>query len=486
MKRKELSNMLLDAFGKIDDSYIISAKNRLDGITTGSSPGNLREVFTAATHKAALAAAIFVLLLVSSFTVAMAANEEFRNAVFRFFKISTPDNVLSPEEEPSQTDALEDVENIGSTSLEGIVNVEYFRMDGAFDCCDGIIYSYEPWEGYDEDYDAFTRYAHYAYTVENGELMALEPHYENITYIWDGESYSIDFDWYEKDGAVYTNAKNYDPFSSVQWEVSVAENNPDYVILTMGFGQQIEYTQRPLLYNLRTKELSDILSACDIPEESKVIETMFSPDLSKLLITCDGGSIVYYYDITENVLKPLDELCNMEEPSAWFLDDEALVCISVDEDGMYTCGTLRMPSEEYTEIFSSMPRFGTSSESGIVLTGGRYGLLINSDGATHVYDFMTGERAIIEDFQYPVENAFTTMNSAGNKLLFVRFDPEADGLGVSEMGVLNLETYSFIVFDREGYEVRHEDTISWFDNDRVAISASTEKQGYLYLISVAF
>lgn len=485
MKRNELSNMLLDAFGQIDDSYIVSAQNRLGGIATGSPHSNLRR-FSSAAHKAALAAAVFVLLLVSSFTVAMAANEEFRNAVFRFFKISTPDMVLPVEDEPNQTDGLEDVENIGSTSLQGIVNVEYFRMDGAFDYSDGIIYSYKPWEGYDEDYDAMTRYAASAYAVENGELVTLEPHYESITYIWDGESYSIHFDWYEKDGVVYTNAKNYDPAASVQWDVSAVEGSPDYVIVTMGFGQQIEYTQRPLLYNLRTKELSDVLSVCDIPEESKVIETVFSPDLSKMVITCDGGRIVYYYDITENVLKPMDALCNMEEPSAWFLDNETLVCISVDEDGRYTCGTLRMPSEEYSEIFSSMPGFGTSSESGIVLTGGRYGLLVDSDGATHVYDFMTGERAVVEDFQYPVENAFTTMNIAGNKILFVRYDPEADGLGVSEMGVLNLETYSFVLFDREGYEVRHEDTVSWFDNDRIAISASTEEQGYLYLISAAF
>lgn len=486
MKRNELSNMLFDALGKVDDSYIVSAKNRLDGITAGSSQRNLREVFSAATHKAAIAVAVFVLLLFSSFTVAMAVNEEFRNAVFRFLKISTPDIVLPIEDEPNQTDVLEDVENIGSTSLQGIVNVEYFRIDGTFDYCDGIIYLHEPWEGYDEDYDALTGYAANAYTVETGELMPLEPHYENITYIWDGESYSIHFDWYEKDGTVYTDAKNYDPFSSVQWDVSAVVSNPDYVILTMGFGQQIEYTQRPLLYNLRTKELSDVLSACDIPEESKVIETVFSPDLSKLLITCDGGRIVYYYDITENVLKPLDALCNMEEPSAWFLDDETLVCISVDEDGRYTCGTLHMPSEEYSELFSSMPRFEASSESGIVLTGGRYGLLVDSDGTTHVYDFMTGERSVIEDFQYPVENAFTTMNREGNKLLFVRYAPEADGLGVSEMGVLNLETYSCILFNREGYEVRHEDTVGWFDNDRIAISASTEEQGYLYLISVAF
>lgn len=486
MKNDVLSNMLLDVIGKVDDIYIVSAQNRMEAAARENSGRTLRGTLSLFFRRAALTAAVLVLLLISSFTVAMAANEDFRNAVFQFFKISTPDVVLPMEEEPEQTDTLDNVEYIGSTGVEDIVNVEYIRIDGAFDYRDGIIYLYEPWEGYDDEYDAWSRYADSAYYVKNGDLIPLEPHYESIVYTWEGENYQISFDWYEKEGTVYTNAKNYDLASSVEWEVSAAKGNPDYVIITFGFGQQIEYTQRALLYDLRSKEVLDVLSACDIPPESHVTETAFSPDLSRMLITCDGGDMVYCYDIVENALYRLNELCKMEEPTAWFVDNTALVCISMDESGRYTCGTLQLPSGEYIEHFSAMPRLGQSSDSGIVLTGGRYGLFVNQGGATWVYDLKTGESSVISGFQYPVKNTFSTVNPAGDKILFEQDDPDAEGLGVSQVGVLNLEEGLFVLFDREGYEIRREDTVSWFDDDRIAICASAGENQYLYLIMVRF
>lgn len=484
MKSKILSNLLLDAIGQIDDAYVISAQNRITGTAPEASQKTSPRILRFVPRKAAFAAAAIVVLLFSSFTVAMAANEDFRAAVFRFFKITVPDTVLPPESEPAQTDPK--AEAIGSTNLEGVVDVEYIRIDSTFDYNDGIVYLYEPWDGYNDEYDAMARYSSSAYTVENGQLAALEPHYESITYHWDGEDIQIDFDWYEKDGIVYTNAKNYDPFVSVQWDITAAKGNSGFLILTLGFGQQIEYTQRPLLYNLRTKELLDVLSGCSLPEEQRITETEFSPDLSKLLITCNGDETVYYYDITKNALHNLDTLCEMEEPAAWFLDDATLCCISVNEEGRYSCGTLKMPSGTYSRLFSAMPRPGQSSDSGIVLTGGRYGLIVNHDSTTSVYDFMTGESAPIDGFCYSADYGFMTANSTGNKILYICNDPEADGLGIAEMGVLDLETRTFLLFDREGYEVRREDTVGWFDNDRVAIRASAGEYGYLYLITATF
>lgn len=550
-------NILLDAIGKIDDAYIISAQNRaslLPGdvpFCASKAPGKVRSRFRSAPHRAALTAAAIVILLLSSFTAAMAANEDFRNAVFRFFRISTPDVVLPIEEEPSPSGSasldnaspgsassadlgqsknadstdISKIENIGNTNTENAVSVEYLRINGIFDYCDGAVYLYEPWEGYDDAYDAQTRYASAAYAVEDGQMVLLEPHYETISYpqgtaaqdseskkgsasgddslpdgrtteneaidyvTTDGETsgngtWQLSFDWYEKNGILYTNARNYDPAAYMEWSVSAARDSSDLIILTLGFGQQIEYTQYPLLYNVRTKELLDVLARCRLPEGQRITQTAFSPNLSRLLITCDNGAAVYCYDIEEEILVSLNEASGLAEPKASFLDDNTVCCLSIDENGLFHCHTIEMPSGKCIGRFSDLPRLEGDFHSGIVLTGGRYGLYVNEDRSVLVYDFKTGEHAMVENFKYPEDDVFLTMNPAEDKILFIQETPEADGLGIFQLGVLNLTSRTFVLLDREGYETRRETSVGWFDNDRVAIRADFEGCGYLYLYTV--
>ena len=77
---------------------------------------------------------------------------------------------------------IAEIEDIGNTNVGDAVSVEYLRIDGIFDYCDGIVYLYEPWEGYDDSYDAQTRYAAAAYAVEDGQMVLLQPHYETVSY----------------------------------------------------------------------------------------------------------------------------------------------------------------------------------------------------------------------------------------------------------------------------------------------------------------
>lgn len=557
MNKNRNPHMLLDAIGKIDDVYIVSAQNRA-ALLPADVPFNAPEPPDAgvsrlrrAPHRAALTAAAIVIALLSSFTAAMAANENFRNAVFRFFRISTPDVVLPIEEEPSPSGSaspdnassdsassdnpgqsknadsaeIAEIEDIGNTNVGDAVSVEYLRIDGIFDYCDGIVYLYEPWEGYDDSYDAQTRYAAAAYAVEDGQMVFLQPHYETVSYPQDSAmqdgglqdsptqdgtpkdgmatgsneatvhgtaaneapgngTWQISFDWYEKNGTLYTNARNYDPAASMEWSVSAARDSSDFLILTLGFGQQIEYTQYPFLYNVRTKELLDVLARCRLPEGQRITQTAFSPNLSRILITCDNGAAVYCYDIAEEKLVSLNEASGLEEPEASFLDDNTIRCLSIEENGLYHCRTVEMPSGKCTERFSHLPRLEGDFHSGIALTGGRYGLYVNEDRSVMVYDFKSGDYATVENFKYPEDDVFLTLNPAEDKILFIRETSEADGLGVSQLGVLNLVSRTFVLLDREGYETRRETSVGWFDNDRVAIRADSQGCGYLYLYTV--
>lgn len=478
MNKNRNPHMLLDAIGKIDDVYIVSAQNRAALLPASDNPGQSK-------------------------------------------------NADSAE--------IAEIEDIGNTNVGDAVSVEYLRIDGIFDYCDGIVYLYEPWEGYDDSYDAQTRYAAAAYAVEDGQMVLLQPHYETVSYPQDSAmrdgglqnsptqdgglqdsptqdgtpkdgmatgsneatvhgtaaneapgngTWQISFDWYEKNGTLYTNARNYGPAASMEWSVSAARDSSDFLILTLGFGQQIEYTQYPFLYNVRTKELLDVLARCRLPEGQRITQTAFSPNLSRILITCDNGAAVYCYDIAEEKLVSLNEASGLEEPEASFLDDNTIRCLSIEENGLYHCRTVEMPSGKCTERFSHLPRLEGDFHSGIALTGGRYGLYVNEDRSVMEYDFKSGDYAAVENFKYPEDDVFLTLNPAEDKILFIRETSEADGLGVSQLGVLNLVSRTFILLDREGYETRRETSVGWFDNDRVAIRADSQGCGYLYLYTV--
>lgn len=460
MKEERVLNVL----GQVDETYVEEADPMNEKETGQIIPYRRRR-----SHKALIAVAVAAALLISTFTVAMAASEEFRNAVFSFFHIETPDFGLPVEDEPDQSG---EIENIGSTTLDGKVSVEYVRVDGTFDWSNGIVHLYE-----NGDPTA-------AYAVDNGQLVPLEAHNEAFEYAWNGETYSINFNWYENGGVVYANARDFDRNTSAAWEVRAIEGNTDYVALTISYGQQIEYTQYPLLYDLNAKKVIGLLDGCEELKSRQINQTKIAPDLSGVLVSCDLGAGLYYYDVKDRTLLSLNDLCGKKLKDAWFVDNDTVCCLSLEEDGTYTCGRIVLSTKSYTEIFTAMPELNDTSDSGIVLTEGRYGLFVDRERNTFVYDFKTGEQAIVDGFKYPNDDTFATLNRTGDKLLFTKTDDDVEGLGVSEIGVLDLKTRSFTLFDRENYDIRREYSVGWFDKDTVAIQASTEEFGYLYLFSI--
>jgi hypothetical protein len=67
---------------------------------------------------------------------------------------------------------------------------------------------------------------------------------------------------------------------------------------------------------------------------------------------------------------------------------------------------------------------------------------------------------------------------------FVTMNNAATGLWISQIGVLDLTTQTFTLLDREGFDARHEATVSWFDEDRIVIWAVNENDHDLYLYTI--
>ncbi|MCM1027637.1 MAG: hypothetical protein NC432_14495 [Roseburia sp.] len=465
------SEMLLDAMGKIDDAYIAAALKRLS-----EGGREHRHIFL---RKVLPAAAAILILLVSSFGVAMAANEDFRDSVLRFFRLSQADVVLQTEDEPEQS---EPVEEIGSTNTGGAVEAEYVRIDGPFDYNNGIIYRYGDWEGYGES-GAQPVYALAAYEVKGGELLLLEPQYAQFRYAWEEDLYEIAFDWYEKDGMVYSNAKDYDPETALAWGILTAEEPSEYVAVLLQRGWQIDHEVRPLLYNLRTGELSEPLDGYGVLEDRRIREISFSPDLTGLLIVDDTDE-TWYCDSATHTLRNVCEMSGLDVWNAGFIDNDTVYCVAYDENGGCVCRTVSLSGGVTSGDLAELPEWSWPPSGDVWFTGGRYVLSVGNGGEVTVCDLKTGEQAAIEDFQCSSTEDFISANRAGNKILYAQADGDAVGLAVSRIGVLDLEKKAFILFDREEYETRYEASLGWFDDDRVAIRAQGEEYGYLYLLTV--
>jgi hypothetical protein len=137
-------------------------------------------------------------------------------------------------------------------------------------------------------------------------------------------------------------------------------------------------------------------------------------------------------------------------------------------------------------IIENIPMVGAGGSTwGIKPMENRYMLFVSEDQSVCVLDCQTGARKMIDGYVYPVNEATKTFpNRDGSKILFVTMDNAATGLGVSQIGVLDLKRYTFTLLDREGYEARHEASVSWFDDSRVVIWADTDDYGYLYLYAI--
>ena len=103
---------------------------------------------------------------------------------------------------------------------------------------------------------------------------------------------------------------------------------------------------------------------------------------------------------------------------------------------------------------------------------------------TYVYDYKMKTRALVEGLTYSGENAAININPSGTKILVTMFDQAVDGLGISQLGIIDMEKGTYTVLEREGYEVREEAAVGWFNNDRISILASNSSgENYLYLYS---
>lgn len=95
---------LLESIGEIEDEYIVSAQSAIYNYKNGII-SEKRSVKKHSYRKSFAILAAAIIMLLASFTVAMAVSEDFREMVFSFIHISVPEDVpnIDDHENPPTT-----------------------------------------------------------------------------------------------------------------------------------------------------------------------------------------------------------------------------------------------------------------------------------------------------------------------------------------------------------------------------------------------
>lgn len=453
---------------------------------------NIKKTYTPARRvlTVALAAALTIACL---FTVAFAASPDFRTAVLSFFHMEEREQVPNSSAKPDGPD-------VSNAEIGELVKAQYIKMDSyRYGYSSGLLNNLT----WSEDWKTLLDYKFWE--VKDNELIPVEVDMQtgrvDITY--DGIHYQGDFWWFLRDGQLdYFTSDNdgYDEETGQEWNwyFTPIPSRNDLLLLHLSRGRQIEYTEHHFLYHLDTGEAEDLLAGVDLASLEQPDGAIWSDDFRLALITGRASEEFPYgrewlYDREAGTITDVTELGGVGADSAMFADSNTLILY--DSTGSIYGGVEYVTAYSYdissghtVQTLEQTPYYRDWEEnpSGVMTFGSRC-VLISEEGQVQVVDLKTGVRTTMDGFTFQKGDDFM-ISPFGDKLLYFAMDPdpEVEGLGISQIGVADLEKGIFFAFDREGYENLHEEGIGWSDNNTVSINASTPDGETRYLLLYQF
>ena len=417
---------------------------------------------TAPRHFRRLGAALIAAAVVLAVTLgtALAASESFRAAVFSFFRLGTAEEVPVCLETTEEGDAVW----LGSRTLEDAVTVDYLRIGENCDYENGILCCWQD--------EARMEPAFYAAADEG--LVALPARHLETEVTWEGETFSIDLQWAVWEDALRVQAFGKEPGNDSFWDVSYLDGRTDAVLLRLSRGRGEDYGERALLLELESGEVTDLFAGTGAERLTDVVEITLNRSLTRAILACEQGEQLYLCDLEGGTLQTIEEALGSRVDGAWFVSDTQLGWYTMDGDYRYTCYVTDLSAGTTVLRFAGCPAYQRLQEQGVVFLGGRYVLEVGEDRSTAVLDLLTGNRTAIQGFCYPEGDSRTRINAGEDKILFLTMEMDSEGLGISELTVLDLRRGTAVGLGRTGYDVRHEVSVSWFDSERVVIRSVEE------------
>ncbi len=493
------SGYILEVMTDIDDAYIRSAFCRLEDrpqkpvldIGQDERPvlrGEGKWKGSALKKAAVFFVAVF-LAMSTTVATAMAFNEEFRETVkeiiFEFFHIEEEEVV--PELPGTEEITLDNMYVEQERSfIGGIIEGCYVHTPVSCNAREGVYTICT-------DEIELNQGSHYdAYYEENGDFIKLEEHTFRGDYTVLGNDFHLEFDWAVHDSQVLLT------YIGVEESYCIPANpgNADAMMIELlcSFsekeGENIE-TAYPVLLNLETGELMDVLAGTGAEKLMKLANHAISEDLSKMLLAQSDGSL-YYVDLAAKKLYSVEEL-SKEQADACSLIGNALACWVLEDEG-YRAWSIDLTTFERRELFSAVPNvmgekahgagivylsgFDTTVHWGTMFTGSHFALETDEAGNVSAIDLETGEKIPVQGFTWPenrYEDVLWEISPDGKRLLV---SGGQIGSKYEYIGVLDFEKLMYLEFSRKNSNEANEWKPYWFDKDTVIIQATSEKGAY--------
>jgi hypothetical protein len=442
---------------------------------------SVRRVFTVA-----LAATLTVTCLA---TVAFAASPELRAAVLSFFRMEEREQVPSSSVSPGGPD-------ISQAEIGELVKAQYIKMDSYQYGFSGGLLHHLTWSE-----DRKTLLDAKFWEARDNELIPVDMHTSQVDIMFKGLHYQGKFWWFIHEGQLdYFTADNraWDEEGEHAWDWNFSQipGRNDALLLRLSTGTQMEYREYPLLYHLDTGETEELFAGVDPAVLAESDGAVWSDNFQMSLITGRASAQFpngqeWLYDRKTQTLTDVRTLGGMGADMAAFADDDTLILYdsSYDENDILQAITFYaydIPSGRVTKTLDQTPyyRDGDENPNGVMTFGSRC-VLISEEGQVQVVDLKTGDRTLLGGFTFRNGDSFQ-LNPSGNKLLYFARDTQFEGLGISQIGVADLEKGVFFAFDREGYENLDEGGIGWDDDNTVSIRARTLDNETHYLLVYQF
>lgn len=436
-----------------------------------------------------LAAALTAACLV---TAAFAASPELRTAVLSFFRVEEHEQVPGPG--PSGSQAGPD---ISRAEIGELVKAQYIRLDSHV----GYGYSNGLLNNLTWSEDNRTLLDARFWEVKDSELIPVDVNLNTtkVDIAFNGETYQGELYWFIRDGQLVAFKGipfGIDTRPEDQWYVDTLPGRTDMVRLRLYQGRQMDYSEYPILYHLDTGEVEDILAGIDIDKPGLAYSYEWSEDVRRALILYSSNSGVEdpqerLCDLETGTLTQVGDLAGVEAQYASIIDNDtlALTAYTSDQEGVWqdvTCWVYDIPSGQAVKTLDRLPCYHWWDDVpyGVIISG-KNCYYVSETGRVEVIDLKTGARVPIVGFTYQKGDNFLPSPS-GNKLLYYSKDPDTEGLGVTQIGVIDLEKYTFVAFERDGNENLHEGSIGWEDDNTVSIDAHTLDGETRYLLLYQF
>lgn len=508
---------ILETMNYIKDGYIESALSRL-GYLTGESDAEMnvkknktrkyaKKKSGSIVYKLMRRVAIFICAAILATTVtvttAMAFHEEFKETIkeiiFDFFHAEEEEVVpeLSGTEEITTDNMYVEQDR---SIIGGVIEGRYVHTPVSCDAREGVYVICT-------DEIELNQGSHYdAYYEENGEFIKLEEHTFCGDYTVLDNDFHIEFDWVVHNGQVTLTYIGED----ASYRIPTNPGDKDAMLVELWYSLlsengEYETTVYPMLLNLETGELTDVLEEICAGKLKNLCNQAISEDGSRMLLAQSDGSL-YYVDLAAKVLYSVEEISG-EKADACSLIKDTLSCF-VLENGKYRAWAINLTTMERTELFSEMPNlmgenytsvgqgaadgtaleeshagivylsgFDTIVHRGAMFGGSHFALETDGAGNVSVIDLASGEKIPVEGFVWPADRYADILweSSPDGKRLLI--SGGEIGSKYEYIGVLDFEKLQYLEFSRKNRNEVYEGKPYWFDKDTVIIQA-TGKDSY--------